>query len=68
MDRQRSDLEVDHGPLIGPGQPRDRPGQQEVPEMALECREVERSELATDPREGSAKVRRMIGEIGHEAP
>ncbi len=45
-----------------------QPREQEVPEVALECREVERAQLSLEPREGSSVVGRMIDQVGHDAP
>ena len=68
LDRQRSDLESDGDPLLGPRHLLDPAPEHLVPEMALERREVERAELAAEPGEGAAEVGRVVGQVGHQAP
>ena len=55
-------------PLLGSGGPLDQSGELQVPEVALEGREVERPQLAADPGEGAPEVGRVVDQVGHEAP
>ena len=59
-------LSCDGDPLIGPGRALDRAGQDQVPQVALKRREVQRAQLAAHPCEGAAKIGRVIDQIGHD--
>ena len=41
--------------------------QHQVPQVALECREVKRPQFAAQPGEGAAVVGRMVDQVGHDA-